>query len=147
MSQPEKELLLKLSRENIPVSVLMNCSLGRREERWIPLHEINLQYVKECENWFSAINVDPVPIAGKKVYLCNFLFYWSQMPDFALSMPDIDRPDSVQRHIISTLQEEGYKTDRETIRKLSGVDELVDTLTKLVRGYDPITHQIGGRRL
>ena len=48
LSQPEKELLLKLSDNNIQISILMNCSLGRREERWIPENEINAEYIKEC---------------------------------------------------------------------------------------------------
>jgi len=146
LSQPEQDLLLKLSRNGIPVSILMNCSIGRREERWIPEHEINLEYVQECENWLSSMNVDPVPVMGKKVYLCNFLFYWSQMQDFTLSIPDIDRPDTVQRHIVKTLQEEGYGTGRDTIIRLSGVCGLIDALTERVLGYDSITHSIGGRK-
>ena len=147
LDQQEKEFLLKLSRDRIPVSILMNCSRGRREERWIPENEINLEYVQECENWLSSMNVVPVPIMGKKVYLCNFLFYWSQMQDFELSIPDIDRPDTVQRHIVKTLQEEGYGADRDTIIRLSGVCELIHALEEQVLGYDSITHRIGGRRV
>lgn len=143
LSQPEKELLLKLSKDAIPVSILMNCSLGRREERWIPGHEINQEYVRECENWLSSMNVAPVPIMGKNVYLCNFLFYWSQTQEFELSIPDIDRPDTVQCHIVKTLQEEGYGTDRDTIIRLSGVCELMDALTEQILRYDSITHSMG----
>ena len=69
------------------------------------------------------------------------------MQDFELSIPDIDRPDTVQRHIVKTLQEEGYGADRDTIIRLSGVCELIHALEEQVLGYDSITHRIGGRRV
>ncbi len=143
LSQPEKELLLQLQQNKIPVSILMNCSCGRREERWIPENEINEDYVRECESWLSSMNINPVPIAGKKVYLCNFLFYWSQMQEFSLSIPDIDHPDTVQKHIVSVLREEGYSTDKDTILKLSGVYEILKEIEHQVNGYDALTHRIG----
>ena len=141
LSQLERELILKLFRMDIPFSIIMNCSIGRREERWIPEHEINQNFLDECENWLSAMKIQPMPIAGKKVFICNVLFYWSQMPDFVSSMPDIDRPDTVQKHILQTLKEEGYQADRETILELSGVRRLVQALSERIDRYDPVTHK------
>lgn len=143
MTQAEKELLLTISRREIPVSILMNCSVGRREERWIPEHEWNKEIAASCESWLTSMGISPIPIKGNAVYLCNFLFFWSQMEDFQRSVKDIDQPDTVHRHIAATLSEEGYGNSREEIIQLSGVRELVNSLTSLVSGYDPISHQIG----
>lgn len=143
MTQTEKELLLTITRQGIPVSILMNCSVGRREERWIPEHEWNKEIAAFCESWLTSMDISPIPIGGNHVYLCNFLFFWSQMEDFQRSVKDIDRPDTVHRHIAATLSEEGYGNSREEIIRLSGVRELVNSLTNLVNGYDPISHQIG----
>lgn len=142
LSQPEKELLLKLSDNNIQISILMNCSLGRREERWIPENEINAEYIKECESWLSSMNIIPIPIEGRNVYPCNLLFYWSQMPEFARSAADIDRPDTVKKHIIGILQEERYDTTKEEIIRLSGVQELYNEIEKYASNYNSLTHRI-----
>lgn len=143
LTQTEKELLLKISRNGIPISVLMNCSIGRRSERWIPDSDANLECARECESWLSSMNVETVPVKGQKVYLCNFLFYWFYAKAFEQSIPDIVSPDTLQKHIVETLQEEGYGTDRDTIIRLSGVCGLIDALAEQILGYDSITHKIG----
>lgn len=142
MKQKEKELLLMITRREIPVSILMNCSVGRRQEKWIPEHEWNKTIAASCESWLTSMDISPIPIEGNAVYLCNFLFFWSQMEDFQRSAKDIVQPDTVHRHIAATLTEEGYRNSSEEIIRLSGVRELSNNLTNLISRYDPISHQI-----
>jgi len=140
-SQSEKQFLQELTQRNIPVSVLMNCNQGRREERWIPSHAINREILEENENWLRSENILVHPIGDRMVYPCNFLFYWSQQPDFTKSMRYIDRPDTVQKHIHELLREEGISNALEFIINLSGVPQLKEWLILKIQGYDPILHK------
>lgn len=139
-NQAEKQLLRELAQRKIPVTVLMNCIQGRREERWIPGHTINREILEENENWLKSENIPVHPIEDRMVYPCNFLFYWSQQPDFAESMRYIDRPDTVQKHISELLREEGISNTPESIIHLSGVPQLKAWLIQKIQGYDPILH-------
>ncbi len=140
-SQMDKELLIKLSERNIPISILMNCNQGRREERWIPCHEINQEIMEQNVSWLQSAGISLFPICDKLIYPCNFLFYWSQMPEFELSKKDIDRPDTVIKHIKGLLEEEGYKTDADTIKELSSIPMLMEALKERITNYNPITHE------
>ena len=139
--QVEKQLLQTLTERKIPVAVLMNCILGRREERWIPGHPMNREILEENESWLRSEQILVQPMGDRLVYPCNFLFYWSQQPDFEVSRCYIDRPDTVQRHIRDLLQEEGIASTPESIRALSGVPQLKAWLIHKIRGYDPIRHK------
>uniref|UniRef100_UPI0040570560 dynamin family protein n=1 Tax=Agathobacter sp. TaxID=2021311 RepID=UPI0040570560 len=140
-SQTDKELLIKLSEQKIPISIIMNCNQGRREERWIPCHEINQEIMMENVSWLQSAKISLFPICNKLIYSCNFLFYWSQMPEFELSRKDIDRPDTVIKHIKEILEEEGYRSDTSAIKELSGIPMLTDALKKRIANYNPITHE------
>lgn len=140
-SQIDKELLTKLFEQKIPISILMNCNQGRREERWIPCHEINQEIMEQNVSWLQSAGILVFPIAGKLIYPCNFLFYWSQMPEFELSKKDIDRPDTVIKHMKGLLEEEGYKTDADTIKELSSIPMLMEALKERITNYNPITHE------
>lgn len=140
-SQAEKQLLRELAQKEIPVTVLMNCTQGRREERWIPGHSINQSILAENENWLKSENISVYPIDNRMIYPCNFLFYWSQQPDFTESMPYIDRPDTVQKHIRELLREEGFSETSESIISLSGVPQLKEWLMQKIQGYDSILHR------
>lgn len=140
-SQAEKQLLRELARREIPVTVLMNCTQGRREERWIPNHAINREILEENESWLRSEQIPVHPINGQLIYPCNFLFYWSQQPDFTESIPYIDRPDTVQKHIRELLWEEGFSETPESIISLSGVPQLKEWLLQKIQGYDPILHR------
>lgn len=140
-SQAEKKLLQELAQKKIPITILMNCIQGRREERWIPDHIINREIMEENESWLRSENILVHPIGDRLVYPCNFLFYWSQQQGFAESMRYIDRPDTVQKHIHELLREEGILSARESIIDLSGVPQLKDWLIQKIQGYDPILHK------
>lgn len=140
-NQTEKQFLQELTQRNIPVSVLMNCNQGRREERWIPSHAINREILEENENRLRSEHIQVHPIKNQIIYPCNFLVYWAQQPDFAESMPYIDRPETVQRHIRELLQEEGLSSARESIIDLSGIPLLKEWLIRKIQGYDPILHK------
>lgn len=140
-SQAEKQLLQELSRRNIAVTVLMNCIQGRREERWIPNHAINREILEENESWLSSEQIPVHPINCQLIYPCNFLFYWSQQPDFTESIPYIDRPNTVQKHICELLKEEGFSDTSESIINLSGIPQLKEWLMLKIQGYDPILHK------
>lgn len=140
-SQAEKQLLRELARREIPVTILMNCTQGRREERWIPAHAINRQILMENESWLRSEHIPVHPVNDRLIYPCNFLFYWSQQVNFAESLPYIDRPDTVQKHICELLQEEGFSVTPESIIRLSGVPQLKEWLIQKIQGYDPILHE------
>lgn len=143
LNQPEKELLTTFRDNHIPFSLLMNCSIGRREERWIPDNSINAEIAEESERWLSAMGINPIPIDGEKVYICNLLFYWSQIEEYTKSLNDIDRPDTVFKHIIGIMKEEGYGTGSEDIKRASRFIGLHESLKKILISYDPLTHRIG----
>jgi len=140
-SQAEKQLLRGLARREIPVTVLMNCTQGRREERWMPDHAINREILDENESWLRSEHIPVHPVNDRLIYPCNFLFYWSQQVNFAESLPYIDRPDTVQKHICELLQEEGFSNSPESIIRLSGVPQLKEWLMQKIQGYDPILHK------
>lgn len=145
--QKEKELLQILAKRNIAISVLMNCNEGRCQEKWIPTHRINEEISMEKEFWLDSMGIPVLPIGKRKVYPCNFLFYWSQVDAFSLCEQDIDRYDTVQKHIKNLLQDEGYLCDRETIRQLSGISTIKDSLWIYCNEYNSFSHTFSTKGL
>lgn len=102
------------------------------------VEKVNIESGFHIESWADSSFLE---ICDKLIYPCNFLFYWSQMPEFELSKKDIDRPDTVIKHIKGLLEEEGYKTDADTIKELSSIPMLMEALKERITNYNPITHE------
>ena len=141
LQQQEKELLLELFRKKVPVLLVMNCVEGRAMDRWIPQSEQNLAVMNSIEAWLTSVGCRAEKINGRMVYPCNFLFYWFLQEAFGKSIAYIDRPQSVERHIRSSLECQDIPYSRETVLEISGVEGLIRFLKERIGDYDFVTHE------
>lgn len=141
LQQQEKELLLELFRRNVPVLLVMNCVEGRAMDRWIPQSEQNLAVMDSIEAWLTSAGCKVEQIGGRMVYPCNFLFYWYMQEAFEKSVPYIDRPQSIQRHVLSSLECQDIPYSRESVLEISGVEGLIRFLKNRIGNYNPVTHE------
>ena len=135
----EKSLLKRLS-EHIPVSVIMNCSEGRCEGKWLPSNSINEEILEENKSAITAAGISTLPIGGEQIFICNALFYWSRQEDFDKSKAYIDRGDTVSKHINNLLDDEDEIISGENIIALSRIPHLIDGLKARIATYNPLTH-------
>jgi len=146
-TQIEKSILTTLYQRKIPFSVIMNCVNGRREERWLPHHQLNQAICQENSAWLQANILDNViQIEGRNVFPFNAMFYWSQQNAFESSFKYIDRPETVHKHIAGLFSEEGINYTSASVIEQSNVPQLTEHLQKMVERYDPITHAWRGMK-
>lgn len=141
LQMQEKELLLKLFQRNVPVLMVMNCVEGRAMDRWIPQSEQNLAVMDSIEAWLTSAGCSAEKINGRMVHPCNFLFYWFFQKAFGKSVAYIDRPQSLERHIRSSLECQDIPYSRENVLKVSGVEELIRFLKERISNYNCVTHE------
>lgn len=136
----EREILSQISAKSMPISVIMNCSEGRRTEKWLPKHELNQKILSANQAQLSSVGIRTMPLGGEQIFACNALFYWSQQDDFDKSKTYIDRGDTVIKHIEELLREEKLSTDRENVVTLSRIPKLVECLKARIKSYNPVKH-------
>ena len=141
--EEEKNLLKRLSESGIPVSVIMNCSDGRGDVKWLPAHSLNQEILAENQAAITSAGIRTLSLGGEQIFICNALFYWSQQADFDKSKVYIDRGDTVKKHIRNLLDEEDEETSAENILTLSRIPKLVECLKARIAKYNPITHEWG----
>jgi hypothetical protein len=119
----------------------MNCSEGRCEEKWLPQHSLNQRIADEAESWLAAQSYPKEYIDSRLVHRCNALFYWLNQAEYEKSVPYIDRPDTLKKHIGYSLADAGIENSAEALLEASNVPRLISFLQSRISQYDPFTHE------
>ncbi len=141
LTELNRDILKQLCKKCPAVSIIMNCSDGRRQEKWLPSHPANMNFINEIRSWINSEGLEIIPLGGKYIFSCNALFYWSQQKDFEKSKAYINQADTVHKHIAGLLKDEEIVISSENILSLSRINELISALEAQIKKYNPANHQ------